>query len=82
MNILANWHLGRILRLVFGLYATYLGVFKQDFLSGAIGLFFLYQAFSNTGCCANNACQKPLNSEKQQNTDTVEFEEVEHNKTA
>lgn len=80
MNILANWHLGRALRLIFGLYAAYLGIFKQDFLSGTIGIFFLYQAFSNTGCCANNACSTPLNKDSVQNTDTVEFEEIELNK--
>jgi hypothetical protein len=77
MNVLANWHLGRILRLVFGIYAAYLGVFNHDYLSGAIGLFFLYQAFTNTGCCANNACSMPTNTENKQTNDLVEFEEIE-----
>jgi hypothetical protein len=76
MNILANWHLGRVLRLIFGLYAVYLGVFNKDFLSGIIGAFFLYQALSNTGCCANNACSATSNGDLEQNTDNVEFEEI------
>lgn len=80
MNILANWHLGRALRLVFGIYAAYLGIFNQDYLSGAIGIFFLYQAFTNTGCCGTNACSTSPNNVKQPETEYVEFEEIEQGK--
>lgn len=75
-NLLTNWHLGRALRLVFGTYAAIQGIINQDFLSGAIGALFLYQAFTNSGCCAGNACASTPMKDSVQQTDDVEFEEV------
>ncbi len=62
-TLFTNWHLVRILRLVFGIFVLVQAVTMRDALAGMISVLFLYQAFTNTGCCGASGCSvKPYNS--------------------
>lgn len=42
---------------------------------GLLGGMLLFQAITNTGCCGAAGCSVPVNK-KNQNIDTIEYEEV------
>lgn len=75
-NLLHNWNVIRIIRLVLSIIIIVQAIQIHDFLFGGLGLFFLYQAVANKGCCAMNTCSTTkLNNEKNQD-DSVEYSEV------
>jgi hypothetical protein len=59
--LLSDWHLIRVVRLVFGTMAVTAGFTKGDVLAGAVGGLLLYQAIWNVGCCGNS-CAVPQKS--------------------
>jgi hypothetical protein len=76
-TLFTNWHLVRILRLVFGIFVLVQAVTMRDTLAGMISALFLYQAFTNTGCCGASGCAVPTTSvTKDQKIEAVEYEEV------
>jgi len=76
-TLFTNWHLVRILRLVFGIFVLVQAVTMHDALAGMISALFLYQAFTNTGCCGARGCTVSSSSfSKGQKTEAVEYEEV------
>jgi hypothetical protein len=76
-TLFTNWHLVRVLRLVFGIFVMVQAVTLRDALAGMISVLFLYQAFTNTGCCGASGCAVPTTSvSKEQKTDMVEYEEI------
>ncbi len=76
-TLFTNWHLVRILRLVFGIFVLVQAVTMRDALAGMISALFLYQAFTNTGCCGASGCAVPTTSvNKDQKIEAVEYEEI------
>jgi hypothetical protein len=74
-GILTQWDFMRILRLVFGIYIGIQAVITLDLLSAVVAVFFLYQAYANTGCCGVSSCPTPINTNS--NTlENVEYEQV------
>lgn len=73
-----NWHLMRWLRLSLGIFIGVQAFQTHDLLSGAISLFFLFQAVTNTGCCGANQCNIPdqINSSHQE--EKIIFEEIKN----
>ena len=71
-----DWHPMRIIRLVFGVWAVVQAVQMHDYAIGFFGLFFLYQAVTNTGCCGSQGCGTPP-ARKVQHLETItEYEEI------
>jgi hypothetical protein len=56
--LFTNWHLMRIVRLVFAIFLFVQAYVTFEWFFIAFGLFFLIQALFNTGCGANG-CQIP-----------------------
>ncbi len=56
--LLTNWHLMRVIRLVFALFLFIQAYQTFEWFFVVFGLFFLIQALFNTGCGANG-CQLP-----------------------
>jgi hypothetical protein len=76
-TLFTNWHLVRILRLVFGIFVLVQAVTLRDTLAGVISALFLFQAFTNTGCCGASGCAVPSASvNKSQKIEEVEYEEI------
>ena len=76
-TLFTNWHLVRIFRLVFGIFVLVQAVTMLDALAGMISALFLYQAFTNTGCCGASGCAVPTTSfNKDQKIEAVEYEEI------
>lgn len=76
-TLFTNWHLVRILRLVFGVFVLVQAVTMRDALAGMISALFLYQAITNTGCCGASGCTVPTTSvNKDQKIEEVEYEEI------
>ncbi len=63
-RLLSGWHLARWLRLVFGGVLLVQATDTGGYFVGAIALLLLYQALTNTGCCATGACPVPAERQK------------------
>lgn len=74
-TLFSGWHFMRIFRLVFGFFAAAQFMENRDAISGLISVFFLYQAFTNTGCGVNE-CEAPINKKDNDNIEDVTFEEI------
>lgn len=55
-----NWNFMRWLRLALGIYISVEAVETLSFFLGAVAVFFLFQAITNTGCCGTNRCALPI----------------------
>jgi len=66
----------RILRLGLGIYISVQAVENQSMTSMIFAVFFLFQAFSNTGCCGSNGCAVPIKKNNSGKTEEIEYEEV------
>lgn len=77
-RLLTNWHLMRIMRLAIGVWLLVVGIQTHDWAVGLFSVFFLYQAFTDTGCCGTQGCYtsaaKPM--VKKEGTEDIEYEEV------
>jgi hypothetical protein len=59
-QLLNGWHLARWIRLALGGIMLVQAIDTGEFFFGAIAVFLLYQAFTNTGCCGfTGACPVP-----------------------
>ncbi len=74
--LFSGWHFMRWLRLGLGIYLLIQTIQHQDWMSGILSFVFLFQAFSNTGCCGMNACSIPTSKNNHQSIQDVTFEEV------
>lgn len=55
-NILKNWNAWRIIRLILSIVFFVAGITNADYFLVAGGIFILFQAVFNTGCCATGNC--------------------------
>ncbi len=81
-RLLNNWHLMRIVKLAIGLYLFAGAFYMKEWMFGIMGIFFLYQAVSDTTCCGAAGCNTRSNSRRQRvynkppdDTD-VDYEEI------
>ncbi|MBD0725319.1 hypothetical protein B6A10_09025 [Flavobacterium sp. L1I52] len=58
--LFSNWHIMRIIRLLFGLFSLQQAFQYREILFGVMAAFFLFQAIFNTGCSLNE-CSIPKN---------------------
>ena len=63
-TLLRNWHFMRWLRLGIGLFLSWQMVRHPDIFTGLIAGVFLFQAITNTGCCAASGCAAPETGSK------------------
>lgn len=70
-----NWNLMRIIRLVVGGYALIEAYRGSDTLMAVLGFVLVGMALLNAGCGAQG-CSVPHTSQKQENSDKIEYEEV------
>lgn len=76
-TLFTNWHFMRWLRLGLGLFVGYQAIMLHDAFAGIISGLFLFQAFTNTGCCGASGCSVPANTKAPANDGVViEYEEV------
>lgn len=71
-----NWNFMRFLRLGLGIYIAVQAIVTLSLLSGAMAVFFLFQAITNTGCCGTNSCAVTTKKSDSGNQEEVEFEEI------
>lgn len=51
-----DWNFMRVFRLLLGLLVLIQSLFIGDYLFSAFGVFFIFQALTNTGCCGSSGC--------------------------
>jgi hypothetical protein len=72
-QLLSGWHLARWIRLALGIILLVQAIDTREYFFGAIGLLLLYQALTNTGCCATGAWTvPPAKSNPPESHDTIE----------
>lgn len=71
-----GWNFIRWLRLGLGIFIAIQAIQNQEWLSGIIASFLLFQAVANTGCCGTNECSAPAPKNSQEKIEEVEFEEL------
>ncbi len=55
-NLINNWNIIRLIRLGLSIIILVQAIHIHDVLFGIFGGFFMFQAFTNTGCCGVNSC--------------------------
>ncbi|MDP4207983.1 MAG: hypothetical protein Q8928_04115 [Bacteroidota bacterium] len=67
-KFLANWDIIRIIKLVAGIMMMYAAISEHFGALSFLGLFFVIQAITNTGCsaCGGSSCE--INYDKTQKT--------------
>jgi hypothetical protein len=75
-TLFKNWHFMRWLRLGLGLFIAFQAIKMQDSVSGLIAAVFLFQAFTNTGCCGAGGCAVPRTKKNTTRTEEPEFTEI------
>ena len=75
-NLFNNWNIIRWIRFAISILIVVQAIQLQDILFGFLGVFFMFQALTNTGCCANNNCA--TSKENIKNLDDVGFIEVKN----
>ncbi len=75
-NLLNNWNIVRAIRLAISIFIVVQAIQLHDVLFGLFGCFFLYQALTNTGCCATAGCAPTIH--KKDSNDEIEFSEVKN----
>jgi hypothetical protein len=71
-----DWDIMRVLRLVIGIWLAVQAIIMMELFTGLIGLFFLYQAITGTGCGADGCYTAPRRNVRQVKTEDIDYEEV------
>jgi hypothetical protein len=75
-TLFSNWHFMRWLRLGLGLFVAYQAFTLHDTFAGIIAGLFLFQAFTNTGCCGAGGCAVPGKNVTDSKSDAIDYEVV------
>jgi len=75
-TIFGNWNFMRLLRLGLGICIAVQAVETLSLFSGAVAVFFIFQAITNTGCCATNGCAVPMKKSSSNKIEELESEKV------
>lgn len=71
----SDWNFMRVFRLGLGLLVLVQSFVIGDYLFSAFGLFFVFQAVTNTGCCGASGCQ--IDQSNDSGSKTIVYEKVE-----
>lgn len=74
-NIIKNWNLVRLLRLVMGIFLVVEAIKSGMWFLVAVGAVFVAMPLLNIGCCATGNCSVRTHNSKNTN-DEVEYEEI------
>jgi len=77
LALTSGWNFMRVFRLILGLLVLIQSFFIGDYLFSAFGVFFIFQALTNTGCCGASGCSIDYSNEKE--TKTTALEKVRSN---
>jgi len=75
-TLLTGWNFMRWLRLILGGFMAIQAIILRDTFSGVFAVFFLFQAFTNTGCCGVGGCAVPMSTRNTSKEEETSFEEV------
>ena len=75
-NLFNNWNWIRSIRLGISIVIIVQAIQMHDMLFGLFGGFFMFQALTNTGCCAAGRCSPAIN--KSDDTEEIKFTEVKN----
>lgn len=77
-RLFTNWHLIRLFKLGIGIMMLVTGIQSKDWMIGAMGVFFLYQAMTDSGCCGTQGCYAPRSRGTANSAmdETTEYEEI------
>lgn len=78
-SLFTNWHLMRWVALIVGIFFMIQAIRFSDIISGIAGAFFLFQAYTNSGCLIGNSCTPPTdehNKGEQNRVEEIEFTEI------
>jgi len=75
-NLLTGWNFIRWIRLGLGLFISVQAIQLHDTIAGLVAAWFLFQAVTNTGCCGASGCSSPVVKTSENDSDTVEYNEV------
>lgn len=56
-RIFKNWNTWRVIRYLLSLVFVISGAMEADYFLLAGGIFIMYQAVFNTGCCSSRSCE-------------------------
>ena len=74
-NLIQNWNLMRIIRLVIGGYAMIEAFKGQDTLMGLLGFVLIGMAMLNAGC-GTQGCGIPIQKSNQKEPEELSYEEI------
>lgn len=76
--LLSPWDAIRLFRLGIGVWIIVIAIQTRDWISGLLGVFFTYQAITNTGCCGSGGCYVPQPKDGNKNTVAADadYEEI------
>ena len=77
-TLMSGWDMMRVLRLFLSLIVMVESVFMHEYFITVLGGFMLFQALTNTGCCAGGACYTEPNRSKEAGQEQVIYEEVKN----
>lgn len=75
-TLLNNWNLMRWLRLGIAVFIAIQAIQQHSVFMGFFGVFFLFQALTNTGCCGASGCAVPVKKTDPDKKQEVEYEEI------
>jgi len=75
-TLLTGWNFMRWLRLILGGFMAVQALILHDTFSGVFAAFFLFPAFTNTGCCGVGGCAVPASKNKATQNEEKSFEEI------
>ena len=79
-TLFSQWNLIRWIRLAAGIFLAVQAFQLRDAIAGFISAIFLFQAFTNTGCCRVSGCSIPTTRKNSDATQDIEYEEIKPNK--
>lgn len=74
IRLFNNWHLRRWIALGLGSFLGYQAILYWEVLPGILALFFLYQAYTNSGCFGLGSCSLP--EQESENYGTADTGEI------
>jgi hypothetical protein len=77
-RLMSGWDLMRVLRLVMSFIILIESIIMHEYFITALGGFMLFQALSNTGCCAGGACYSDPIQKKERMEEEVVYEEIKN----
>lgn len=74
--LLTDWHLMRVVRLIFGISFGIAAYVKSDTIAALVSAFFLYQAFMNISCVLGNTCNTKYRKPADDQLQEITYEEI------